>query len=40
MVPGGSVGRGEAIAFDGVVAIVGDCRRDIGHDIRPPVDES
>lgn len=29
------MGRGAAIAFDVVVASVGDCRRDIGRDIRP-----
>lgn len=29
------MGRGDAVALDVVVASVGDCRRDIGRDIRP-----
>ena len=35
IVPGGKEGLGDAIAFEVVVAIVGDCRRDMGRDIRP-----
>lgn len=33
--PGGNIGRGDATAFTLVGAVVGDCRLDIGRDIRP-----